>query len=380
MIIFSNLGLQTSRWRPIIKFEIQFMGLLRLAGECVLISMAFNLIGNEGVKLDRIGTSMYWLWTVALAFAIGFAAIIVHIRQGILVAHWLDRYPQLNLIKGDRLNTSQLPLKDRIWAIMSTAMLIQFPYIFFIFLISFVRQADTFELFRSYMIHYMPWLSVACVGYVSYIFTKGKLWWLRPEMITVIAGKRVDGTPMFKTQYIYNYMFVPVEKVVEREVKIVPPNVLDEKIVIGSLYDVLYHHSKFETDFKDKDAVRMFDVPFYFSSKGKKEILLVDGTRKQADCFMDELEERGLDKWYFRISSTCRINMMHIRYPVKSNTGQFELHKEVANGLRTRLTAMEISNLLLITEWIRKGKKLAKFLDNVAELRHEGWDDFIPLN
>jgi hypothetical protein len=336
--------------------------------------MAFNFIGNEGIKLDRIGTSMYWLWTVALALVICFAVIVIHIRQGILVAEWLSRYPQLDLIQGDRLNTSQLPLKERVWAIMSTAMVIQFPYIFFIFLIAFVRQGDTSTLFASYMIHYMPWLSTVCIGYISYIFTKGKLWWLRPEMVTVIGGRRAGEVSLSRI------LFVPVETVIEKEVRIVPPHVLDEKVIIGSLYDVLYHHGKFETNFQDKEAVRMFDVPFYFSSKGKKEVMLIDGTRKQADRFMDELEEWGLDKWYFRISSTCRVNMMHIRYPVKSNTTALELHKEVFNGLRTKLKASDILKLLLITEWIRKEKRLAKFLDNVAELRHKGWDHYIPLS
>lgn len=350
------------------------MSVLRFAGQCILISMAFNIVGNEGIKLDRIGTGMYWLWTVALALVICFAAIVIHIRQGILVAEWLTRYPHMELIQADRLSTAQLPLKERIWAIMSTALLIQLPYTFFIFLIAFVRPHDTLTLFGSYMTHYMPWLSTACFAYISYIFTRGRLWWLRPEMITVIGGRHTGGISLSRI------LFVPVEKVVEKEVKVVPPNVLDEKIVIGSLYDVLYHHARFETNFADKEQVRMFDVPFYFSSKNGKEVILVDGTRRKADRYMQELEKRGLNKWYFRINSTCYVNMMHIRYPVKSNAATLEFHKEVFNGLRSELKAAEILQLLLITEWMRKGKKLAKFLDNVTDLRHKGWDDFIPLN
>src|SRR5690606_2606204 len=151
---------------------------------------------------------------------------------------------------------------------------------------------------------------------------------------------------------------IPVEKTVERVVTIVNPSTLNEHIVIGSLYDVLYNHARFDAKTLRKDAVRMFDVPFYFSKTRKKEVILIDGTRLEADHFVQELEARGLDKWYFRISSTCRVNMMHVRYPIMPNATQLEFRKEVFDSLRLKMTAMEIGNLLLVTEWMRKEKKL----------------------
>jgi len=52
----------------------------------------------------------------------------------------------------------------------------------------------------------------------------------------------------------------------------------------------------------------------------------------------------------------------------------------VFDSLKLNMTELEISNLLQITEWMRKEKKLKDFLDNVNNLEHKGWDNLIRLN
>jgi hypothetical protein len=44
------------------------------------------------------------------------------------------------------------------------------------------------------------------------------------------------------------------------------------------------------------------------------------------------------------------------------------------------MTEMDIEKLLVATQWVRKSRNLTKFLDNVNNLEHRGWDYPIPLN
>ena len=68
------------------------------------------------------------------------------------------------------------------------------------------------------------------------------------------------------------------------------------------------------------------------------------------------------------------------RYPVLPNVAQLGFRKEGFDSLRAKMTELEIQNLLVLTEWTRKSKKLIKFLDNVNNLEHKGWDHLILLN
>ncbi|WP_312788999.1 hypothetical protein [Sphingobacterium sp.] len=332
------------------------MKVLKLTVESLLVSMIFNLIGNDGIKLERFWKPIYWIWTLAFALAIIIAVLLIHLRLKVLWIYWQKRYPELKLLSGGRLNTGSLPKGELLWSILSTVIAILLVYLCFIYLLAFVRNGSTEIMFRSYLIHYMPFIGIGCLFYVSYVFIGGQLWWLTAQNTVALQ-----------------------EKTIEKVVKIVPPSTLDKVIVVGSLYDVLYSHAPFEPKTISKDAVRMFDVPFYFSKKREKEVILIDGTRLNANHFVHELERMGLDKWYFRINSTCRVNMMHIRYPVNPNTAQLEFRKEVFDSLRTNMTVMDIGNLLLLTEWMRKEKKLKDFLDNVHHLQHKGWDHLIRL-
>ena len=330
-------------------------------------SMLFNLIGNKGIKLERFGTYTYRVWTVTFALAIIIAALLIRICLKIAWSEWQKKYPELELLKDGRLQIKGIPKSQRIGAVLSTTVLLLLVYLCFIYLIAYVRR-NSDSLFRSYLLHYMPSVSICCYFYVDYVFKQGNLWWLTPKNAISLFGRQLPER------------IVELEKTVEKIVHVVHPTILDEKIVIGSLYDILYSHAKFEHDFTGKMAVRMFDVPFYFSSKGEKEVILMDGTRRKADRFMQELEAIGLDKWYFRISSNCRVNMMLVRYPVAANTSKIELRKEVFDSLRNAMTEMDIEKLLVATQWVRKSRNLTKFLDNVNNLEHRGWDYPIPLN
>ncbi|WP_418360357.1 hypothetical protein [Sphingobacterium detergens] len=344
------------------------MKVSKLSIESLLVSMIFNLIGNNGINLERFWTPAYWIWTLSFALTIGIAALLIRVRLKVLWIQWQKKYPELQLLREGRLQTGSLPKGEIIWSILSTSISLLLVYLSFIFLIAFVRSDSTYILFRSYLIHYMPLITIGCLLYVSYVFIQGQLWWFTPP----------NALALFRDQMPEK--IVPVERTVQKVVTLVPPSVLDEVIVIGSLYDVLYNHAKFDLNTIQRHVVRMFDVPFYFSKKGQKEVILIDGRRMDADRFMQELEALGLDKWYFRISSTCRVNMMLIRYPFSPSTGQLEFRKEVFDALRSNMTEMDICNLLVVTEWMRKEKKIKKFLDNVHNLRHKGWDNLISVN
>jgi hypothetical protein len=340
------------------------MKVLKLTVESFLISMLFNLIGNHGIYLNRFWTQTYWMWTVAFAIAIGIAVLFTQMFLKAFWTYWQKQYPDLILMSKGRIRTKSIPKGQLFCAILATTTPILSIYLFFIYLFATHRREDTYSLFRSYLLHYMPFIVTGCVAYVVYVFCNGKLWWLTTENVMALLGKEVMSQ----------------ENTTDRAGTIAPPSVLDKTIVIGSLYDVLYNHSPFNSNTLRADAVRMFDVPFYFSQKRKKEVILINGTRLEANHFVQELEARGLDKWYFRINSTCRVNMMHVRQPILPNATYLEFRKEVFDSLKSNMTELEISNLLQITEWMRKEKKLKDFLDNVNNLAHEGWDDLLPLN
>lgn len=340
------------------------MKMLRLFVESFFDSSIFNLIANNGFKLNRIWTQAYWTWTLAFALAIVVAALLIRVRLKVLWIHWQKKYTQLQLFRRGRVQTNSLPKSELVWAILSTSLALLMVYLCFIYLIAFVRSGSTYMFFINYLFHYMPLVATGCLVYVSYVFIRGQLWWFTPtNALTLFSDLLPEKT-------------VPVEKVVT----ILPPSALDKSIPIGSLYDVLYIQARFDLSALRKDVVRMFDVPFYFSKRGEKQVVLIDGTRLEAGRFLQELEKRGLDKWFFRISSTCRVNMMHIHFPISPNASQLEFRKEVFQCLRLNMTEMEIGNLLLVNEWMRKEKKLKDFLDNAHNLRHKGWDQLIPLN
>lgn len=342
---------------------------LKLCLGSLCFSMLFNLIGNKGIKLERFGTYTYSVWTITFALAIIIAAMLIRICLKIAWIKWQKKYPELELFKDGRLQLKEIPPGERLLVVFATTVALLLVYLCFIYLIAYAHQSSNSAiLFKSYLHHYIPKLGLSCFLYVYYVFKKGELWCFTPQHEISLFGSQLPAR------------VVELEKIVEKVVPVVHPSVLDQKIVIGSLYDILYSHAKFASDFTRKKAVRMFDVPFYFSTRGEKEVILVDGTRRKADRFMQELETIGLDKWYFRISSSCRVNMMLVRYPVAHNAGKLELRKEVFDNLQQAMNKMDIQKLLVATQWIRKNKKITKFLDNVNNLEHKGWDYLIPLD
>lgn len=342
---------------------------LKLCLGSLCFSMLFNLISNNGIKFERFGTGTYWVFTVPFAVAIIIAAILARFSLKISWIKWQKKYPELELFKEGRVHIRELPSWEKVLAILLTAVVLQLAYLCIVYCIGYVRRDyDPDVLFKSYLKHYMPFIAICCICYIGYVFKKGELWWFTPQNAIVVFRRQLPEK------------IITLEKVVEKEIPVVNPSVLDEKIPVGSLYDILYNHAKFEHDFTKKTSIRMFDVPFYFSTKGQKEVILMDGKRRRAERFMQELEVIGLDKWYFRISSTCRVNMMLIRYPVLPNATQLEFRKEVFANLHAKMTELEIQNLLVVSQWIRKSKRLTKFLDNVNNLEHKGWDHLIPLN
>lgn len=340
------------------------MKVLKLTVESLLISMLFNLIGNHGIYLNRFWTQTYWMWTVAFAIAIGVAVVFTQMFLKAFWTYWQKRYPDLILMSQGRVMTKSIPKGQLCCAILVTTISILSIYLFIIYCFASMRSEDTYSLLRSYLLHYMPFIGLGFIAYVIYVFRNGKLWWLTTENVMALLGKEVMSQ----------------ENTTDRAGTIAPPSALDRTIVIGSLYDVLYKDSPFNLNTLQMDAVRMFDVPFYFSQKRKKEVVLINGIRLEANHFVQELERLGLDKWYFRISSTCRVNMMLVRHPILPNATYLEFRKEVFDSLKLNMTELEISNLLQITEWMRKEKKLKDFLDNVNNLAHEGWDNLIRLN
>lgn len=334
----------------------------KLLVETPFVSLNFNLIENNGMKLEEFWTPVYWIENLQVVLAMIIAALLVQIRLKKLCIYWQKKYPDVQVLRDGRLQTRSLPKGEIVWSILSTAVALVLVYLSFIYFVATKDRDDTYLVFSSYLVSYLPYVTIGCLAYVSFVIMRGRLCWLTPTNALMLFGDQLLQT------------LPPVEKVV------VPPNVLDEKIVLASLYDTLSNHAKFDPNKVSNDAVRMFDVPFYFSKAGKKEIVRVDGARFDADRYMEELERLGLDKWYFRISKTCRVNMMLIHHPLLPNASHLDFRKEVFDSLRPSMSEMEISNLLLVSEWMRKRKTLKKFLDNAHNLQHKGWDHLIPLH
>ena len=69
--------------------------MLKLFVESFFVSLIFNLIGNNGFKLNRIWMPAYWTWTLAFALAIVVAALLIRVRLKVLWIYWQKKYPQL---------------------------------------------------------------------------------------------------------------------------------------------------------------------------------------------------------------------------------------------------------------------------------------------
>lgn len=349
----------------------------------ISIAVLFNLFGNTGLQLRRFSTPAFWIWTGGLTMILVIGTLLVQFRLLSLASFWEKKYPTLKLIEGEKLYFKQLPLFSKIWGIGSTVSILMSIYLFFIFMFSYVREGDTMALFISYMKYYASRIALICLVYTAYVFIKGKLSWIRTVFKTRFVSKVIVipvRETVLETKEIIKEVEVPVERVIVKEVKVVPPHVLDEHIVISSLFEVLFHVEGLGPIFNACGAPRMFDVPFYYSSADTKEIILVNGERRKADRFMKELEKRGLDKWYFKISNNYSVNMMLVYYPIAHNVDRLVFHREVFDCLRQNLTELAIQKELVLTTWIKKNKKLVVFLDNINDLRHTGWDDYIPLS
>ncbi|WP_312329787.1 hypothetical protein [Sphingobacterium sp.] len=340
---------------------------LKLIALSLLIAMLFNLIGTNEIGLKPFWPPMSWTYVFQFTLSILLPVLLTQALLKVFWTHWQKQYPDLKLLDNGKIKTESLPYTKRIRAILYTAAGTISIHLGCMYVL-FDRIDGQDKLFSMYCLYYLPWVSTGLVANVIVVFRQGRLWWLTSENVLVLFEKEI----MAKQHTVENRP--------ESAGRAQLPTVSDAYIVPGFLFDVLYNSSPFNIENLQKDAVRMFDVPFYFSQKRKKEIILIDGSRVDGSHFVQELERLRLDKWYFRISKTCRVNMMLVRYPVDPYATHLEFRKEVFDYLHTKMSELEIMSLLLVTEWMRKEKKLKDFIDNLHTLRHEHWDRLIPLN
>lgn len=349
----------------------------------IMISMLFNLSGSTGPDLARVFVPVYWMATVGLVVLLIIGVLLIQNRLMSLANYWEKKYPRCGLVDEKKFHFKKLPFSAKISNIGSTVFMLMFIYLFILFMFSYVQPTDTATLFLQYLKFYGLGMAVICTIYTSYVFHKGRLPWMRFATTTLFVHQREDTSlkqQLLRKNTVIREINVHVNTVVTKETKIVPPHVLDEYIVIGSLFHVLFHVNGLGPFFNAAEEVRMFDVPFYYSSASTKEVILINGERRKTDRFMKELEKRGLDKWYFKINNNYSINMMLIYYPVSQATDRLVLHREVFDSLRQHLSELDIQKVLVLSIWIKKQKKLVAFLDNINNLRHTGWDDYIPLS
>lgn len=340
---------------------------LKLIALSLLIAVLFNLIINHEIELRPVGPPMYWTYIFQFILSILLPVVLTQVLLKVFWTYWQKRYPDLKLLDNGKIKTHSLPQPELIRAMLYTAVGSISIHLGCMYVL-FDRIDGQHKLLSIYLLYYLPWVSTGLVANIIVVFRKGRLWWLTSENVMVLFEKEIMAKQL------------PVENSTESAGRAQLPTVSDAYIVPGFLFDVLYNSSPFNIENLQKDAVRMFDVPFYFSQKRKKEIILIDGSRVDGSHFVQELERLGLDKWYFRISKTCRVNMMLVRYPVDPYATHLEFRKEVFDYLHTKMSELEIMSLLLVTEWMRKEKKLKDFIDNLHTLRHENWDRLIPLN
>lgn len=361
------------------KHLLYYMKDLKLLLYCALIAMTFNLISHHGIKLSRIHTPTYWIWTGGLFVAIILSLLFIHVMRGAWIKRWMDKYPHLDLVRNATFNGTGLPFKDKALGILSTASLVLGIYLFIIFLIAHVRSHDTALLFNSYLHVYAPIIAVGTLIYLYFVFDRGRIWWLDQDLINFFIQHGMFVPPAGE-HWLYKGDVVEVQKIVREEVQVVPPSVLDEQIPISALFDVLHAVSKLGPYRNADGAIRFFDVAFFKTGRQLKEVVLVNGEVITAKAFWRNLKEMGLDRWFFKTNENTMVNMMLIIYPMGRGTTRLNFHKEVESKLRMGLSQFIISTSLELSTYMKQQKKLDDFLDNIRELRHEGWDDFIPLN
>lgn len=330
------------------------------------IAACFNLIGRYSIQLERLEQTGYWIFTVGFAIGIYIADILIRYMFISFVKRCEKQFPEMELVADHRFQFVKLPFPVKLRGVLSTMSIVLIIYFSFIFMLFTVRPENTLFIFGRYLSYYGVFIAVMVLSYVAYVFIKGDLLWSKQEVKVITLEKEV---------------IKEVEVIIEKPVieTIIAPTVLDAYIPIHVLHSVLYHYGGVGPILDDNGFPRMFDVPFYYSSAEVQEVILVNGQTVHAPLFMKELEKRGLDKWFLKINSNYSINMMLVYFPILETTTRLTLQSEIFASLRQRLSQLDIEKLLLLSKYMRKNKKLKDFLDNMNNLRHQGWDDFIPL-
>lgn len=141
-------------------------------------------------------------------------------------------------------------------------------------------------------------------------------------------------------------------------------------------YDIIKHTEMGPV--RKNGQVRFLDI---FTIYGKREgrfVFLTNGEKVFADKIMQELEERGLDRWILKISRNYSINMLLVLYTIDTRSRTLKLQPEVYDNLLKKLSPAAIEEICTIGPGM-KNTLVEEFLIGNDGMDYEGWDDFIPL-
>ncbi len=130
---------------------------------------------------------------------------------------------------------------------------------------------------------------------------------------------------------------------------------------------------------RENRQVRFLDIFAIYGRRGGRFVFLTNGEKVFADKIMQELEDRGLDRWILKISRNYSINMLLVLYTIDTRNKTLKLQPEVYNSLLKNLRPAEIKAICTIGPGM-KNTLVEDFLADNETMDYEGWDDFIPLH
>jgi len=164
------------------------------------------------------------------------------------------------------------------------------------------------------------------------------------------------------------------EKVKKAEEPDVEPTDL---YVYMPFYDIIKHTEMGPV--RENGEVRFLDIFTIYGRREGRFVFLANGEKVFADKIMQELEERGLDRWILKISRNYSINMLLVKYTVDMRSKVLKLQPEVYDNLLKKLSPAEIEKICTIGPGM-KNSLVEDFLVGNDGMDYEGWDDFIPLH
>lgn len=194
-----------------------------------------------------------------------------------------------------------------------------------------------------------------------------------PVFVLLVSG--YTGLLLFSPKYALENSF-PRKEI---EVKEVLPRGIDERLGLFTLFLHLKKQGGLGPilDYTGGLSARFFDIVLIKVQSKKRFVYLSDGDMLVADSILEELKERGLDRWMVKISRSYYINMLLLIYPIEKPNARVVLRTEIYTSMLKKISVADLDKMCEIGPAM-KGP-LKEFLADNDGMTYEGWDSFIPL-